>query len=92
MRPTKEQRELYRELRKMEPGLKALEREIKKERPKEDGRYCANMAWYRKYKPILCELVGWEARLPSLRNDECYDAAYLVLYNMLPDCNGCCCL
>ena len=92
MRPTRWERMRYEELCEIEPGLKELEAEIRAERPRPDGRYCANMAWYRKYKPRLCLLVGWEARLPELRSMRDYDAAYQTLYDMLPDCNDCGCL
>lgn len=92
MRPTKSERMRYKELREIEPGLKELEAEIRAERPGPDGRYCANRVWYCKYKPRLCLLVGWEARLPGLRSMRDYDAAYQTLYDLLPDCNDCFCL
>lgn len=92
MMATKAQIDRYKKLREVEPGLKELEAEIRQESPSPDGRYCANRAWYSKYKPRLCLLVGWEARNPELRNMRDYDAAYQSLYDLLPNCNGCFCL
>lgn len=57
--------------------------------------YCANMIWYRSFKPIVCALVGWSADNPphpSLITSAAYDIAYETIYDALPGCRNCGCL
>ncbi len=56
--------------------------------------FCANVTWFRQFKPRLPALVGWycEQDDPVLRTQEAYEIAYRYLYHQLPDCRGCWCL
>jgi hypothetical protein len=83
----------FEELCELEPGLLTLYRRAKG--VKDDRRkrsFCANAVWYGRFKPVLCRLVGWEARNPTLRTSEAYDLAYDTIYAALPDCRNCFCL
>jgi hypothetical protein len=81
----------WRELCKLQPGLKKLHNEIRTIRG--DGEYfCANSVWYgydgnRGFKERLLHLVGFYAKGcdPRLKTAEAYDVAYEKLYYDLPD-------
>jgi hypothetical protein len=86
-------------LKRVEPRLEVLEREIKAVVDKDGTPYfCANEIWYgyedpkQGFKERLCRLVGWEAHNPRLRTTGAYDLAYDYLYGLLPDCRDCGCL
>ncbi len=86
-------------LKRVEPRLQVLEREIKAIVDKNGSPYfCANETWYgyqdpqQGFKERLCRLVGWEAENPRLRTAGAYDVAYDYLYELLPDCRDCGCL
>jgi hypothetical protein len=67
-----------------EPLLRELHRRA--EKVKATDGFCANEVWYERFKPLLIQLVGREARRPDLRNDEAYDVVYEAIYDQLPDC------
>ena len=90
-RPTKEHRQRYRELRKLEPRLKEIEKQIRSI-DSSSLHFCANCAWFDGIFQQILPLVGWHAENPELSTCFDYDSAYLVLYNMLPDCKDCGCL
>ena len=46
------------------------------------------VGFYREIKPRLMELVGREAKQPSLRNSQAYDCAYELLYSLVYDVPG----
>jgi hypothetical protein len=75
----------FAELASLEPQLGALLREASRIDVDSDT-FCANAVWYRRFKPRLLLLVGWEAESPRLRSSEAYDIAYETLYEALPDC------
>lgn len=54
--------------------------------------FCANAVWYKKFKPRLERLVGFEAANKKLRTMQAYDCAYEKLYSALPECRNCNCL
>jgi hypothetical protein len=90
----------WREMVKLEPRLGALLREAQKV-DGSDPHFCANDVWYgyeggcyagRGLKRQLCQLVGWYARRPELRGCDCYDVAYMKIYDALPPCRDCLCL
>ena len=81
-----------------EPRLADLLAEARRERPDDDGRCCANEAWFGwrgrpGIKPRLVRLVGWHAESsdPALGTVDAYDLAYKTIYAALPDCAGCGC-
>jgi hypothetical protein len=78
----------------LEPRLEDLEAAILAlRRTRRRGRFCANEVWYRRFKPRLQLLVGWEARGDSvLTTTQAYDTAYEYLYDLLPSCRRCDCL
>lgn len=63
----------------------------------DDSPYCQLDTWYRRFKPRVRDLVGWDRgsfgtprrRLPSIESCTAYDLAYESLYAMLPDCRDC---
>ena len=78
----------WRKITKIEPELRELYKtavQYKKE-AKRDKDFCANNTWVLSLKPVLCGLVGWEARNEKLRTCEAYDIAYYKIYNALPRC------
>jgi hypothetical protein len=79
----------FKELCEREPGLKALERDILDFRTTK-RRLGSDVTrdWYRRFKPRLCELVGFTARDPELCGCDCYDTAYSHLYGLLTDRPG----
>jgi hypothetical protein len=83
----------WQELVKREPRLRDLLREARAV-DDSDPHFCANEVWYRHFKPALCELVGWDARVQDgvVNSSEAYDIAYDKIYNALPDCKACACL
>ena len=87
--------ERFTQLCKLEPRLASL-REQAKAVDGSGEHFCANMVWYRKLKPQLLELVGWEAegkaKTPELGSNDAYDAAYDLIYDELPDCKDCSCV
>ena|SRR5665213_1242039 len=66
---------------------------------KDDGgpSFCANAIFYGffgnnpGFKSRLSQLVGDRATREELKNSECYDLVYEVIYNVLPDCRNCMC-
>jgi hypothetical protein len=75
----------FEQLVKIEPRLKDLQSQAEQI----DGSnpdFCANEVWYRALKPILLNLVGWEAAHPLLKSKEAYDCAYQRIYERLPNC------
>jgi hypothetical protein len=78
----------FDDLADLEPRLEELEAEILAlRRFRRRGPFCANEVWYRRFKPRLRLLVGWEARgHPVLTTAQAYDVAYEHLYELLPDC------
>jgi hypothetical protein len=50
------------------------------------ANFCANGAWYQRFKPFLIRLVGEQAKRPELRNEHAYDLVYQAIYDELPDC------
>jgi len=85
----------FEKLCELEPGLLELYRQacaVKDDRRKRS--FCANAIWYREFKPVLVQLVGWTARKqdPVLRTSEAYRLAYDTIYHALPDCRNCWCL
>ena len=83
----------WRELVKREPELRTL---LKKAKAVDDSdpHFCANAVWYQHFKPVLCDLVGWDARVRDgvVNSSEAYDIAYHKIYQALPDCKACACL
>jgi hypothetical protein len=83
----------FDELKKQEPRLVELEQSIRRFAgsiaPGES--FCANGPWYRRFKPTLIDLVGFERtdlrEDHVLRSPEAYTIALHHLYNLLPDCN-----
>ena len=91
-------RPTWEQLVKAEPALAALEREIKKVKPR-DPHFCANDCWYGRrgwigFKPRLLWLVGWERKdgPDFMRTSATYDLACYYLYDLLPPCRDCTCL
>jgi hypothetical protein len=75
----------FAELSVLEPRIGDLLKEARRVDVDSDT-FCANAVWYRRFKPRLLLLVGWEAEDPTLRSSEAYDAAYEAIYEALPDC------
>ncbi|NUQ57697.1 MAG: hypothetical protein HUT38_04420 [Candidatus Paceibacter sp.] len=76
----------------IDPFFDDLLHEIEGIKPGE--RFCANDTWYKKYKPIILNRVGWYAPnyVPEiLKIERAYDLVYQRLYDALPDCKGCGC-
>ncbi len=84
----------FEELVRLEPRLGALLIEAKAVRRPRGKSFCANLTWYRVFKPRLCQLVGWERaeRHPVLSTNTAYDVAYDRIYDVLPNCRRCLCL
>lgn len=83
-------------LAQLEPGLLALEREIKAVKDNKRHKwFCANWVWYREpnFRKTMIGLVGWAARkdAPILKSREAYHLAYEHLYYLLPECRNCIC-
>jgi hypothetical protein len=76
----------FDDLKRIEPGLGRLARNIAQigRKPRKD--FCANGLWLFYFKPEVCKLVGYGAKDKRLQTCEAYDAAYHYLYNLLPDC------
>lgn len=79
----------------MAPQLSDLERSIRG--IVDDGskkRFCQNALWYRRFKPVLENLVGSNAygSPPAARTSAAYDIAYDYCYDLLPECRNCFCL
>lgn len=96
-KPTKKHRALFARLCVVEPRLTQLLKEAQS--IEDDGKqpsFCGNDIWYDKFKERMSLLVGWEPMLAQgkeiLCTEQAYDAAYLVLYDALPDCRNCLCL
>jgi len=67
--------------------LQTLEREVKRiKRQKLPENYCALDDWYNYIKPVMCNIVGYGAQNPELKNSSSYDAAYEYLLGLLPAC------
>jgi len=81
----------FRELCRLEPGLKLLYDKARAVKDRGGRYFCANEIWIREFKPLLINLVGWHARNHSLRTTEAYDVAYHTIYDALPDCRDCLC-
>jgi hypothetical protein len=81
------------ELVKREPELRTLFEKAKAV-DDSDPHFCANRVWYRHFKPVLCDLVGWDARVQDgvVNSSEAYDIAYRKIYQALPDCKDCACI
>ena len=81
----------------LEPRLKDLREEVKAIRPS-GPHFCANLIWYRKIKPKLLSMIGWDRGRDGpgadrlLSSSAAYDLIYESLYNELPDCRDCGCL
>lgn len=92
-------RPTWEQLVKAEPALAALEREIKKVKPR-GPHFCANDAWYGRYpyypnfRREVIRLVGWERKSGPefMQTAAAYDVAYRHLYDLLPPCRDCACL
>ena len=82
----------FAELKKKEPRLAELEQSIRAfaNNVKPGESFCANGPWYRRFKPNLINLVGFERTDLQedhvLRSQEAYAIALHHLYNLLPDC------
>ena len=76
----------FDQIKRLERALARLERHIKQIGVKCGQPFCANGLWLFYFKPVLYELVGFDARPPALRPSEAYDVTYQHLYNLLPDC------
>ena len=87
----------FKHLAKMEPELLELEAAVieysKKNKRKKN--FCANAPWYGygsgkgiNFKDGVRCLVGWYAvnDNPKIKTSQAYDAVYIYLYNLLPDC------
>lgn len=74
----------FKKIAEIEPGLNRL-LEAAKEVDGEDPDYFSNIVWYRKFKPQLRQMVGWEAKDPRLQDSDIYETAYRTVYNALPD-------
>lgn len=81
----------FKEQCAIEPRLEQLAKDIRSV-DDSDPHFCANMVWYKRFKPVVCSLVGYEAENSKLMSEEDYDVAYGMLYDMLPDCKDCCCI
>ena len=69
-----------------EPGLAELEEQILEFRAtKKRLGSCVTNDWYDRFKPRVCELTGWSAQNPELRNDRAYMTAYHYLSDLLSD-------
>jgi hypothetical protein len=88
----------FEELVALEPGLSKLLAEARAERAEQRANpyYCANDVWYRRFKPRLLRLVGWERsgdhEHSELSCPAAYDVAYDRIYEALPECRNCGCL
>jgi len=86
----------------IEPRLAELEEALKAIRDDSDlPSFCANHRWMGctgcatcggGLKQKLTQLVGWQAAMPELRNENAYDVASDYLYSLLPPCRNCLCL
>lgn len=71
----------------IEPRLTQLENDIKAHATRScDGEYCANVVWYREFKPRMLELVGDYCENPMMRGADRYMCCYDHLYKLLPNC------
>jgi hypothetical protein len=83
----------WNELARLEPRLSGLLDKAKAVKAK--GRnFCANDVWYRRFKPRLLWLVGWDRpdNHPVLSSMQAFDLAYETIYEVLPNCRQCTCL
>jgi hypothetical protein len=68
----------------LEPGLTTLEADIIRfKATKKRLGTCVMGDWYDRFKPRMCELVGWRARNPELQSDRVYSAVYQYLDDLL---------
>jgi hypothetical protein len=80
------------ELVDAEPRLGQLLAEAQAVKDEGGPSFCANTIWYRRFKPRLSALVGWDRKgHPVLGGELAYDVAYRIVYNALPDCRDCLC-
>ena len=77
-----------------EPLLARLQQELSAVRDEGGHSFCANKYWYVEVAPRVSTLVGAHAEAddPLLRSPEAYEAAYNVLYHLLPNCRNCVCV
>jgi len=88
---TKEDKAKWDALIKVEPRLEDLFYDARAVKDLGKKQFCANIAWYRKLKPRLVRLVGFEADNKELRTVEAYMDAYRLVYKELPSCRNCNC-
>ena len=90
--PKNELAETWPEMVATEPALQTLFDQAAAIRDdKRNPAFCANWHWYRKLKPQMRRLVGWEASNPRLRSPKAYAVAYRLIYAELPACRNCAC-
>jgi len=74
----------FKELCKIEPGLKILADDIIRFRDSKNYKKRDVITnWYRYYKPRLLLLVGYQAKTPQMQRADFYDTAYLYLFYLL---------
>lgn len=77
-------------------GVPALARLYRVARYADDSspRFCANAFWQIAIKPLLVQLVGWEApnNTPDyVRTRKAFELAHDTIYGQLPPCRKCLC-
>lgn len=77
----------FQDLVKLEPQLQQLADRIIEETADAGAGFCANEAWYARYKPVLLKLAGWLSDNPATKTEEAYDIAYDFLTELLPECD-----
>ena len=57
----------FQDLVKLEPQLQQLADRIIEETADAGAGFCANEAWYARYKPVLLKLAGYQTTQPPKR-------------------------
>jgi hypothetical protein len=85
----------WADLTSLEPRLAGMSAEIQAITDDGESRcFCADEIWSERFKPELCQLVGFFRRPghPVLSTSFAYDTAFEKLRGAFPPCRNCCCL